>query len=333
MYKSFYEQVFMRFHKSLQELPSSIGSAMALLQGKQGYSSLHCGVLTRFAVKEFYSYESFNTRKKKNLVPTSYLQEEYSDLPSSFCPTIRSIQGKRRIFMRQATYKGSVLCVLNQEFLFLVHKYWGSEVTRLGWSIGSYKTNSTRKPCAKSVLETDYLMQQKQYHKRTNLRTMKIPLQSICSKEGPHYCLSKARESCHLTNDKCNMAWVRLGSCCEGFRSEECPHYHLGAKRKEAVIWQATINLFTSLDILWCFHTRAVLRSLANARKCQLKDFCKEERYESCSVQQTFPADTFCKRRKRENSMVVKLLPGSHEHLVLRNPHVLFQKHGGACTM
>jgi hypothetical protein len=26
-------------------------------------------------------------------------------------------------------------------------------------------------------------------------------------------------------------------------------------------------------------------------------------------------------------------LPGSHEHLALRNPCVLFQKHGGACTM
>ncbi len=27
------------------------------------------------------------------------------------------------------------------------------------------------------------------------------------------------------------------------------------------------------------------------------------------------------------------LLPGSHERLALRDPHVLFQKHGGACTM
>ncbi len=50
----------------------------------------------------------------------------------------------------------------------------------------------TRKPCAKEVPETDYLMQQKQYLKRTTLSRLKIPLQSICSKEGPHYCLSKA---------------------------------------------------------------------------------------------------------------------------------------------
>ncbi len=79
MYKSFYEQVFLRtrFNKGLQECPSSVGSATALLQGKRGYSRLRRGVLTRFAVEDFSSYELFNARKKKNLVPTSYLQEEY----------------------------------------------------------------------------------------------------------------------------------------------------------------------------------------------------------------------------------------------------------------
>jgi hypothetical protein len=125
-----------------------------------------------------------------------------------FCPTIRSIQGKRRIFLWRATYKGNIPCVLNQEFLFLVHEYWGSEVTHIGWSIDSYETSSTRKPCAKAVPETDSFTQQKQYHKRTTLCMFKLPLRSICSKEGPHYCLSKAQESCHLTSNKCHMAWV-----------------------------------------------------------------------------------------------------------------------------
>jgi hypothetical protein len=37
----------------------------------------------------------------------------------------------------------------------------------------------------------------------------------------------------------------------QSIRSEEGPHYCLGAKHKEAVIRQATINLFTSLDIPW----------------------------------------------------------------------------------
>jgi hypothetical protein len=236
--------------------------------------------------------------------------------------------------MRQATYKGNVPCVLNQEFLFFVHEYWSSEVTRLGWSIGSYETSSTRKPCAKAVVpETDFLMQQKQYHKRTTLRTLKLLLQSICSKEGLHYRLgAKCKKAVirQATNAIYGMGTLKIPL--RSIRSEEGPHYRLGAKRKEAVIWQATINLFTSLDILWWFHTRAVLRSLANARKCQFEE-SEEERYESSSVQRTFTAETFGKRRKRENSTIVMLLPGSHERLASRNPRVLFQKHGGTCRM
>ncbi len=56
---------------------------------------------------------------------------------------------------------------------------------------------------------------QRLYRKWTHLRSesstrkgllyaQKIPLQSICSEEGPHYRLSKARESCQLTSDKCH---------------------------------------------------------------------------------------------------------------------------------
>jgi hypothetical protein len=67
-------------------------------------------------------------------------------------------------------------------------------------------------------------------------------------------------------------------------------------------------------------------------RKCQSEDFCEKERYESCSVQRMFAAETFGKRRKRESSPVVRLLPGSHKPLALRNPCVPCQKHGGACT-
>ncbi len=73
--------------------------------------------------------------------------------------------------------------------------------------------------------------------------------------------------------------------------------------------------------------------SRGHARKCQFEDFCEKERYESCSVKQTFTAETFGKRWKRKNSPVVRLLPGSHERLASRNPRVLCQKHGGTCTM
>ncbi len=55
-----------RFNNSLQESHSSVGSATALLQGKRGYSRLRRGVLTRFAVEEFFSYELFQARKKKS---------------------------------------------------------------------------------------------------------------------------------------------------------------------------------------------------------------------------------------------------------------------------
>ncbi len=98
---------------------------------------------------------------------------------------------------------------------FLVHEYWGSEAAHLGWSIGSYETSSTRKPCTKAVPETDYFTEQKQYHKRTTLHTLKIPLQSVRSEEDLHYCLSKVQESCHLTSNKCHMAGVCWRSCCK----------------------------------------------------------------------------------------------------------------------
>ncbi len=139
-----------------------------------------------------------------------------------------------------------------------------------------------------------------------------------------------------LSSDKRQMpymAWVHWRSCCKAFVVRKACTIALERSVRKLSEDKQQSTLFTSLDILWWFHIRAVLRSLANARKCQLEDFCEEERYESGSVQRTFTAVTFCKRRKRENSLVVMLLPGSHERLALRNPRVLFQKHGGACTM
>jgi hypothetical protein len=41
----------------------------------------------------------------------------------------------------------------------------------------------------------------------------------------------------------------------------------------------------------FCDSLLGLLRSLANARKCQLEDFCEKERYESCSVQRKFTAE------------------------------------------
>jgi hypothetical protein len=92
-------------------------------------------------------------------------------------------------------------------------------------------------------------------------------------------------------------------------------------------------TFFHELEIPRGFHNWAVPRSLANARKGELEDFCEKERYESCSVQRTCTPDAFRKVRKGENVPVVLLLIGYTSVLLLRNPRVLYQKHGGACTM
>ncbi len=64
----------------------------------------------------------------------------------------------------------------------------------------------------------------------------------------------------------------------------------------------------------------AILRRLANARKCQLEDSCEKERYESCLVHRTCKADAFRKDRKGENFPVVQLQPGSRERLAFEKP-------------
>jgi hypothetical protein len=109
--------------------------------------------------------------------------------------------------------------------------------------------------------------------------------------------LSKAQGSCHKTSD--NQPYS-----------------------------QVLKSLWDSIPELYC----VAWLGLGHARKCQYEDFCEKERYESCSVKQTFAPETFGKRQKRENSPVVRLLPGSHEHLALRNSRILCQKHGGTCT-
>ncbi len=85
------------------------------------------------------------------------------------------------------------------------------------------------------------------------------------------------------------------------------------------------------LNILWWFHAWAVLRSLANTRKCQLEDFCEKERYDQsngCSRQT--PSARFGKEKTYRWWSYYEV-PTSV--LLLRNPRVLFQKHGGASTM
>ncbi len=141
---------------------------------------------------------------------------------------------------------------------------------------------------------------------------------------------------CDWLWDACHMAGVRWRSRCKGFLSKEGPHYpfeqsarKLSSDKRQSTYSQVWISLGDSMPGLYC----EAWLGLGHARKCQFKDFCEKEMYEMCSVQWTFAAETFGKKRRRESSSVMRLLPGSHERLALRNPHVLCQKHGGACTM
>ncbi len=109
--------------------------------------------------------------------------------------------------------------------------------------------------------------------------------------------LSEAQGHCHKTSNNQPYSWV----------------------------WKSLGN---SIPELYC----VAWPGLVHARKCQFEDFCEKERYDLCLVQRTFAPDTFGKRWKRENSPVVRLLPGSDERLAFRNPRVLCQKHGGTCT-
>ncbi len=94
-------------------------------------------------------------------------------------------------------------------------------------------------------------------------------------------------------------------------------------------------TLFMSLEIPWGFLTQVVLRSLAGLMSCKkvsVQGFLWVRKVWLAFAQRTFAPDTFGKRQKWERLLIVSLLPGSHKRPASRNPHVLCQKYGGACT-
>jgi hypothetical protein len=120
---------------------------------------------------------------------------------------------------------------------------------------------------------------------------------------------------CFVARKACTIALIEAqGSC-----------HKTSNNKPYSQVWK---SLQDSIPELYCI----AWLGLGQARKCQFKDFGEKERYDSCSVQRMFAPESFGKRQKKGNSPVVRLLPGSHEHLASRNPHVLCQKHGGACT-
>jgi hypothetical protein len=95
-------------------------------------------------------------------------------------------------------------------------------------------------------------------------------------------------------------------------------------------------TLVMCFEILWGFLTQTVMRSLAglmSREKVSVQRLLWVRKVWFAFAWWTFAPEIFGERRKGERSPVVSLLPGSHKRLASRNPHVLCQKYGGACTM
>jgi hypothetical protein len=102
--------------------------------------------------------------------------------------------------------EGKVPCALNQEFLFFSSREFGlrSGPSRLKYQLLRdlvYKEAMCEGSSRKRLLYAP--IQRKQYLERTNLLRLKILLRSIRTEEGPHYCIGAKREqeSCYLTSD------------------------------------------------------------------------------------------------------------------------------------
>ncbi len=109
--------------------------------------------------------------------------------------------------------------------------------------------------------------------------------------------MSKARGSCHKTSN--NQPYSR--------------------------VWK---SLGDSIPKLYC----VALLGLGHARKVSLRILASKKGMICIQSNGHLHKKPSSKRWKRENSLVVRLLPGSHERLASRNPCILCQNYGGACT-
>ena len=71
--------------------------------------------------------------------------------------------------------EGKVPCAPDQEVLFLVHEYLGSE-RPISFEYWLLRDLVYEEAMCKGSSETDYLTQREQYLNRTTLRRLKIPL-------------------------------------------------------------------------------------------------------------------------------------------------------------
>ncbi len=176
-------------------------------------------------------------------------------------------------------------------------------------------------------------IQQKQYHKRTTLRRLKIPLQIIVARKVHTIALEGSAKK-PVMRHAINAIWHAYIGNPAARHSARKAHTialeqsarKLSEDKQQSTYSQVWISFGDSIPGLYCV-------AWLTQESVSLRIFVRKKGMNHVQSKQTFTADTYRKRRKRENSPVVKLLPGSHKRLTLRNPRVLFQKNGGACMM
>jgi hypothetical protein len=94
---------------------------------------------------------------------------------------------KARRWLRE----GKVPCVLNREFLFLVHEYLGFE-RPVSLKYRLLRDLVYEEAMCEGSSGTDYLTQREQYLNRTTLRRSKIPLRSFRSEECRTFALERS---------------------------------------------------------------------------------------------------------------------------------------------
>ncbi len=263
---------------------------------------------TRFAVEFFFVLRIAQSRKAKDFFADELHTRASTGKPRkpSSPPGLvyRHKKGTWRRKEKKKTKEGEKVAPAKARFrvpytknsFLLVHEYLGLEVARLGWSIGSciflrgshvwrkFRKRTTLRSKSSTLKGLLYApIQRKQYLKRTTLRRLKILLRSIHSKEGPHYCLSKA--------------WARKLS---------------SDKRQSTFIHELDI-LGDSILGLYCvaWPTQESVSSRIFVRKKSMSHVQSN----GCS-QQTLSTEG----KKREKSTVVMLLPDSHKRLAFEKP-------------
>jgi hypothetical protein len=213
MYKSFYEQVFLqtRFNKGLQEHPSSPSRKARVFKppSRRSYKIRHWRI---------FSYELFNARKKKNLVQMSYLKRRVIRFAVKFFVLWFTQFKESKGFHMTSYLQGQRSVCPKPRIPF----FWFT-------SIGVQKQPVSVEVLAPTRLALRGSHVRRQYRKRTTLRSESSTIKGLLYARWSSCCkafvarkvrtiaLSEARESCHLTSNKCHMAWVRWRSRCEAF--------------------------------------------------------------------------------------------------------------------